>query len=491
MRISLKIEKYQDSLIRLSINISMLLIFWGGMLRKSFNADTVSHATSLDTDIKWNIADGRYVIALGDAFLLKFGIKVTANLSITMACALLLFAATMLVIQKIYKKWQPIDKWVGFGYFCSLNLVFLNVLFSELLMFGECSVYFAFGYFMAALGVLEFTRKKHILMFLCLLVAACTYQYTAIFAAILAAFYVCLENEENLTAKAIKKELTGIILCIAAGGFNLLSIKLLEKTGVIEAFNKHAGWGRISQKVLAFGASFSSLCRSSLEIFPNLWIPLLFLIIVLGIIIYSCIKSKERGKVIFIFLVCLCCIAMLYGIPFMQENFSFPPRMAFCFYLLQGLLAVAAYAVSTKKMQKLLSFACAGYLMVQLLFSDFVVTNHFISNTLDEVYVNMMYQEVLEYEKETGVIVTKIAVYKDEDAPDSYEEVNYHVHQINERTLGTATNSLIEQVTGRRFEKVEGKEEIYVQYFKGKNWDYLNLPEQLVIIGDTVYWCIF
>lgn len=486
-----KVEKYKDSLIRLSINLSMLLIFWGGMLRKSFNADTVSHAASLDADIKWNIADGRYMIALGDAILLRLGIKVTTNLSITMACAFLLFAAAMLVIQKIYKQWQPVDKWAGFGYLCGLNLVFLNVLFSELLMFGECSVYFAFGYFVAALGVLCFTRKKYLLMLICLLVAACTYQYTAIFAAILVAFYVCLENREKFTVKAVKEEMTGIILCIAAGGINLFSIRLLEKIGVIEAFNKHAGWGGSAQKLADFRVSLMSLYQNSLEIFPNLWIPLLFIFAVFLSIIYSCVRAKEIRKLPFIFLVFWGCMVMLYSIPLMQEDFSFPPRMAFCFYLLQGLLVVTAYAVNIGMIHKVLSLICFGYLMIQLLFSDFVVTNHFVSNTLDEVYVNMMYQEVLEYEKETGVTVTKIVVYKDENAPDNYEEVNYHVHQINERTLGTATNSLIGQVTGRHFEKVEGEEEIYNQFFKGKNWDYLDLSEQLVIIGDTVYWCVF
>lgn len=486
-----EIEKYKDSLIRLAINLSMILIFWGGMLRKSFNADTVSHAASSDADIMWNIADGRYMIALGDAILLKFGIRVTTNLSITMACAFLLFAAAMLAVQKIYMQWQPEDKWAGFGFFCSLNLVFLNVLFSELLMFSECSVYFAFGYFMAAMGVLCFARKKYFRMFVCLLIAACTYQYTAIFAAILIAFYVCLDNREELTVKAVREELIGIALCIGAGVLNLLSIKLLEKVGVIEAFNKNAGWGDNSQKISDFCASLLDLYRSSLGILPNLWVPLLFLILVFFIIIYGCIKQGKLRKIPFIFLIFVGCMVMLYGIPFMQENFFFPPRMAFCFYLIQGLLVVTAYVINGGRVQKLFSIVCAGYLMIQLLFSDYVVTNHFVSNTLDEVYVNMMYQEVLEYEEKTGITVTKIALYKDADAPDSYEEVNYHEHQINERILGTATNSLIRQMTGRCFEKIEGEKEIYEQYFMGKNWDYLNLSEQLVIIDDTAYWCIF
>jgi hypothetical protein len=32
---------------------------------------------------------------------------------------------------------------------------------------------------------------------------------------------------------------------------------------------------------------------------------------------------------------------------------------------------------------------------------------------------------------------------------------------------------------------------IYEKYFKGRNWDYFDADEQVVIQGDTVYWCIF
>lgn len=486
-----KIEKRKDSLVRLSVNLTVLLVFWGGMLRKSFNADTISHMASSDADIKWNVADGRYIIALGDAILLKFGIKVTTNLSITMFGAFMFFAFTMLVVQKIYIQWQPEDKWARFGYFCGLNLVFLNVLFSELLMFSECSVYFGFGYLAAALGALCFVRKKYFWMIICLLSSACTYQYTVIFAAILIAFYICLKNNSELDIRVIKKEIAGIFPCIGAGAFNLASVKALEKVGVIERFNKQASWGGIEQKVSDFSASLISLCRSSLEILPDLWIPLLFLAFLFLLMFYSCIKMGRIRKLSFIFLLFIDSMAMLYGIPFMQENFFFPPRMAFCFYLLQGMLVITAYSVCNTSLHRLLSLGCAGYLMVQLLFSNFVVTDHFVSNTLDEVYVKMMYQEVLNYEKETGTAVKKIVVCKDANAPDSYSEVGYHEHQINERTLGTATNSLIGQVTGRYFEKVDGEQEIYDQHFKGKNWDYIDLKEQLVFVDDTVYWCVF
>ncbi len=487
----MRINRYKEKITGFTINLVMLLVFWGGMLRKSFNADTLAHMASPDADILWNIESGRYLKALGDAILLRFGLRTTTNLSLTLLAAFLLFAAAMLTVQEIFKQWQPRGQWERWGYFLGLNLVFLNVLFAETLMFSEGSIYFGLGYLLAAMGVKKFTEKKYASMVLLLIAASCAYQYTTIFAAVLAAFYVFLECRGELTMEAVKKELLGVLLCVGCGGLNFLSIKGLERMGVIERFNKYAGWGDLGQKLSDFTDSFMSFNRSSLEILPDLWVPLLFTICMVLLVIYSFIGAGEVRKILFLLIILAGNVALLYGIPFIQQDFSFPPRMAFCFYLVQGMLAVAAYALGTGKIRGVISLICAGYLTIQLLFSNIVVTNHFISNTLDEVYVNMMYQEVLKYEEETGTAVTKIAVCKDADAPDHYPEVGYHVHQINERSLGTATTPLIRMTTGRSFEKVDFPEDIYETYFKGQNWDHLDLSQQLIMIGDTAYWCIF
>ena len=103
----MKIEKYKEIAIKFGISLSMLLIFWGGMLRKSFNADTLGHMFSRDADIAWRIADGRYVIALVDTTLLKLGIRTTDNLSVFMLFTFLIFAMAMVVVQKIFVPWQP------------------------------------------------------------------------------------------------------------------------------------------------------------------------------------------------------------------------------------------------------------------------------------------------------------------------------------------------------------------------------------------------
>lgn len=487
----MKLEKYKYIGASLGTNFLMLIFFWGGMLRKSFNADTIIHLLADDADILSNIEAGRYVISFCDFVLIKMGVRTTTNVSITMLITFILFAVAMTELELIFSRWKPDNNWEIVGFYGSANLVFLNVLFAELLMFREYCVYFAVGYLAATVGVQWFIKRRYLLSVIFLGIAVCTYQYTMIFAAILIVFYVALDGNAKLSQNTFAREFIGIVLCMGLGGLNLLSIKVLEALGIITKFGKKAGWGDWNAKISDAFQSFLSLNKSSDGILMNLWMPLLFILGVYTLIVYSCIKTHNISRIPFIFVIWLGSNLLLYVIPLIEETFYFPPRMSFCFFLVQGLMSVTAYAVGIKEVRGILTLGCIMYLAVHLLFADFVVTNQFVSNTLDEVYVNMMYQEILKYEEETGIKVEAMAIVKDIDAPFSYEEVAFVADQINERTLGTASFTLVWQMTGRDFERVEMDETIYERYFKGKNWDYFDLSQQLIIDGNTAYWCIF
>ena len=371
-----------------------------------------------------------------------------------------------------------------------VSLVFLNVLFAELLMFSEFCVYYAAGYLLAVYAVKEYANKKYVKAVIILILAAAFYQYTVIFAAVLTAFFIWME-EKSISKKAVLREATAVAGCILVGIVNLFSMWALKASGMFERLDKDAGVGNLKEKCLLALGSFERLYRDGGGILPNLFLPLFFTLFLWGMILISCRKEKNWKILPLLALVWLGSHVLLIVIPMANETFYFPPRMSFCFYLIQGLLAAAAYVLCQQKGKALLTAGCISYLLVQLLFSDFVVTNHFVSNALDKVYVKMAYEEILKYEEETGTQVTKLAVVKDGYAPDHYDEVSYSVEQINERALGTVTNSLMEVVTGRYFEPVDGEEEIIREYFEGKDWNALDLSEQLVILGDTAYWCIF
>lgn len=488
-KLSGKISKYKDLCGLYVINFSMLLLFFGGMLRKSYNADTVFHMVIDDADVWCRLLAGRYITALGDYLLLKAGIRTTTNISITIFFAFIFFAAAMSVLQNIFQKWVPEHLEGKIGFYVGVNLVFLNILAVEMLMFSECSIYFAIAYLLAATAVKFYTKKKYACMLLALALSVCTYQYAVVFAAIVIAFYICMNEKWSL--KAIWHECIAVVVCMGLGVLNLLSINVLKAAGIFEELDKNAGIGNIEKKIEKTLESLCELYKDSANLLPSLWIPLLFTVITLGVILWRCCSEKKYQTLLFTAIVWMGSHILLYVIPFVSESFYFPPRMSFCFYLIQGLLVILAFSICGIREQKFMTIVCIGYLGVQLLFSNFIVTNHFVSNTLDEVYTKMVYEEILEYEEASGIKVEKLAVCKDTYAPDYYEEVAYHTEQINERVLGTSTSSLMYVVTGRMFKLEYMDQNVSEKYFGGKNWDCLDMDEQLVFEGDTLYWCIF
>ena len=112
------IQNYQSRMIWFCANFGMLLVFWGGMLRKSFNADTVFHMVVDDADVRCNMRAGRYVIGLVDGLLFKLGLRTTTNLSITMLLAFVIFTVALCKLQGIFREWYPKDAFLKAG-FCA------------------------------------------------------------------------------------------------------------------------------------------------------------------------------------------------------------------------------------------------------------------------------------------------------------------------------------------------------------------------------------
>lgn len=96
-------------------------------------------------------------------------------------------------------------------------------------------------------------------------------------------------------------------------------------------------------------------------------------------------------------------------------------------------------------------------------------------------------------EKVHEILQSILKLYKDADdyAPNNYNEVSYTSHETNERSLSIVPRSTLQYFTKRTFEPIEMPTEIYEKYFSGKDWEYFDAEKQIIIEGDTAYWCIF
>ncbi|NLL76560.1 MAG: hypothetical protein GX235_04870 [Clostridiales bacterium] len=474
------------------INLSILLVAWGGLFRRSFNCDTLIHMVAAEDDILIQIQDGRYLTSLIDFILLKLGLSTTTHTGVTVITALLLLALGLCFVQEgFFDKMQAKTSMHTAGFTAITALLFVNVMFGENLMFSECALVFGMAYLFASVGIYYFIRKKRIKAFAFILLSTTGYQVAAVYAAIVLTAYIFLDNDYKITQKTVIEEIVCCLSTFGAGVLNIISYTLIAYAGVGGGLRKSAGTGILSEKLGEIINVYIALLKNSKGLLPNVGLPLLISVFCISMLLYHFVKKKDKMAVLYFILLFFGLNVMIFVIPILQQCIYMPPRIIWTFYAVQSMLLLVSLACVEGKLKRLVCYIGCGYLLIQIIFGNVIVANRTLSNNLDKLYANMVYEKILKYEEEEKTQITKLAVVNDVDCALSYDEVHYKTDQINERALGIVTNTLMNVVTGRNFEKVPMDEEIYNTYFAGKNWDYFDASEQLIIKDDTAYWVIF
>lgn len=492
----MEISKKSNKIISIKkyiVDLVCTIVFWGGILRTNYNADTLTHMFSDDADVAFRVRDGRYVIAIIDSLLLRFGIRTTDNIRICEVITLLFIALAMFFLQSIFEKWEPKDNLAKVAYRFATAFVFLNVLFSEILMFSEMSIYLVLAYLLATVSIWLLIRKRYWISILLMIMSACTYQYAMVFSTIVLLFYLFIENELKISFKVVRKSVIAVIACFGCGLINLLSVYLLSFYGFIEPYRKDIEISNWGEKIGAFWKSQVDVFSSCYGLLPHLFIPVCALTIPLVVIVVFLVKEHRISDGIMFIALIIATILLMNSLPLMNKYYSFPGRMSFCIFLMIGLTYVASISIDKLPsiIRTILSVSLLCVILINMLFSQFILEDKYVSNTLDETYASIFIDELNEYEAESGNTVTKIVVGYDDYAPIYYDRVNFGAQQINERTMTIATTLITRYVSGRQFERLEMDELTRKRLFKNKNWDEINPKEQIIFIDDTAYWCMF
>ncbi|MCR5595870.1 MAG: glucosyltransferase domain-containing protein [Lachnospiraceae bacterium] len=496
------------------IDLMILTVFWGGLLRTSYNADTVAHIADPEYTVLWRIMCGRYFTALLEKIQIVTGIIMAEHLPVTILSTLMVVAFNAVLIQHIFSDIFDriqLDSAKQFvykaGFILCTSLVFLNVFFSEFLMFGEFCMYMALAYLFFTIGICFYIRgsvRNTVIAVVFFLLAVYTYQSSAILGALILVVYYMVKNNLKWTKTAVKDEILAVLFPMGAGVVNLVSTKIAGMINPQYAFFRDVEVGTLSGKLATVASNFLLLNKSSYNLLPGVFIPGLFSLFTVIGIIYILTKREDKKSILYFITAYVICIILMYSLPFLESPFSFPPRMALFFYLVQGLTGVTIYYLlfnekqisdtTLNRFRMGFSVIVIGYLWIQLIFSQFIISGRYVSNTMDNVFCRSVLLEIEKHEEETGSHIDYLCVFNDDYSPTYYRESSIHTDQINERIIGQATCSYIDAVLGRHFEPLVRDampDDIYSEYFEGKDWDQFDVSEQLVIVGDTAYLCVY
>ncbi|MBQ3798212.1 MAG: glucosyltransferase domain-containing protein [Butyrivibrio sp.] len=493
--------KRSKVLTSLLYNFVLASIFFGGLLRKSYNADTITYMVYPVDSTDERLRGGRYLIMLFDYIFGKLGIRTTDYYYICIFLSIILLAASITLLQSVFKRFISSKNLpVLIGYNLAIALAFCNVLFMEYFMFVEMTVYMLLGFFLATLGVFCHTKHKIIPSILLFAVAVCCYQMVVSYAAIVLLFYYMLEHEFTWSKKAVLDEISGLLTPMCLGGANVIAIKIVSSLSEFHTFGYTFAQSGEDSSLAAKVSSLFSECimflKNSFTLLPSLYLPGIIFLLSFVISIYLLARSKGILSVLYYLVAIIASLSIIFSVPLLEEVFYFPPRMSFLLYVVQGFMLVTLIVLLTatdkETIVKMASYGVMGYMWIQMLFSSFIVSGRYISNTLDMAYSKIILQEIEKYEEENNTTVSKITVVHDGYAPAYYDESKIHYEQINERIIGQTTRSALEAWFDRHLD--DGgtiPEEIYNEYFAGKDWDSFDVDEQLVIKGDTAYLCVY
>ncbi len=499
------------------LNLAALLMAYGSFYRcRLANPDAMWGEIDPNANLISKLRNYRWLGWAADSFsykVLHYFPYEHRVMSLVLFLAVL--ALTLLFLQKTFEDILQVSEmgWRGKLAFWTLTLLcVINVLSVEMFYFTEAFLTFKLSLLLVGVGCWCYSRGRYGAGTLLLVMSALFYQVSCVYAALILGTLAYLQERkssgpsERLSVKWLRREL-GYLSGAAAGGVIDYATGpwLLQRVSNALGYELDPGkvmaWSSMSDNISSLCRQFKNLYESSLSLMMPLYLPLLFSVLLTGICIL--LLRRQGGDIAGYLLYKLAAFLVMGGLEIISPMGGFTPRVMAPFYCMQAMnglmalfllkesgLSLAEWSVPLKKA---VGTAAVGYLAVQYFFLQLIMANRVLSENLDILYAERVLEIVDEYEESTGIEVKSAAFCVDESWNPFYEQVKYGRSAINSRVSGLATYTLIETVgawSGRSFERGTMSQDVYDEYFAGKNWNKFD-EEQVVIVGDALYWCVF
>lgn len=182
--------------------------------------------------------------------------------------------------------------------------------------------------------------------------------------------------------------------------------------------------------------------------------------------------------------------------PLMVTDVSFIDVVPRTVYIMGGLIPVIMTVLLLHLDISLENSVVLPVLIVAFLFVQYrgvlnITIDHYKANLLDRYEAQFIGEKLWFYEEEHGTKVTKMALYWDENVTGLAPDISGY-GAVNERVMTNdwAAPLALQCLDGHVLQQTEPSQEVYDQYFKGKDWLHME-EEQMIIIGDTLHLCAY
>lgn len=342
--------------------------------------------------------------------------------------------------------------------------------------------------------------KNSIFALFFLFCIAGSYQTMLIQYAIIVMFIIGFEQNGKIDKKGILELIRTGLLAILAIGFNVFIAKIVPYLidNIEGKLRINFDLADIKLITEQFIKAQKSLWIDGLGSLPEGSMLVFFALLMLVILLKSITEKRKILKEIFWGgLIISVAELMLLMIQIMQGFCWLPQRVCMPLF---SLFSVAIWYIiflfnNSQKGKYLTAIVVISIAFLGINIWNIQVNMSDIEkmNALDQECINEIDRKIQHYEDTTGIIINKIGF-----TPDAEMTVRYYFMQTNNtvsdivrafsRSWSDCTSICF--YTGRNLTRVEVPEKIKRQFLE-KNWDVLDLDEQLIFDNDTVYLAVY
>lgn len=468
----------------------LLTVAFGGMFYNSFCSDSVNHMLDPVGETDAFIASGRFLMALVNDFFCVIGINPAKYSGATCFVGVILFAVCASLLYELFSKIVPINSaFQRIVFTCIIALTVLNPLITDQYFYPEVMAGYTMGMLFIIIALFRLVDKKYISGFIMTLISVMFYQSPVVVGIILFTGYLYIEYKGKLSIAVFKHEFSGVLSIGCAGLAEMLLLRIGIKAGITYAA-KPTSVTSITLIAKRCFSQWENLMKNSFNTVPS-FSPLIFCFICIIVTVILLLAVKNYLSIFYYFLVLLVMNISIFLFELISSDGTvMPPRVMFTVYSMEAMVSLIAFVqvYSHKRLLYTVGLVTIGYLTLQIVCCNVVVTDHFTSNALDVETADMVCDKINEYENKTGITVTKISAAVDAHSSTTYSCL--HTGEMSQRALYYSM-SLIRLRSGKNLERIDMDNDIYNKYFKGKDWNYPDMSEQLVIKGDTAYFVLY
>lgn len=478
------------------IDFLVVLFSYSLFLNDTFSSDSLSLYMS-GNDINSYFNNGRFTLGIFFGFLDLINFDSVENQFISQMIKILACSIFVFFISLIFEQALPENKKNKFN-FLLINLCFLiavvNPYYTETFVF--VSPDWGIGLLLVLLSVFLFSEKKYISAFICSFISVSAYQVWIFCILILVFSYLLVKNDFDINYSVLKEYFIVGFLSVLAAGVNLFINRLGIALGFLDEV-KSVGinniYDKIKEIILCLKYTFNNVCGMMPEKFL-----FLFFILVCLLLGYGLFYKKNRWRrLIWTYFIIGVMILTPFMIAFVQRVPYFPSRIIFPVFFAIASSAVLVVVGGRDNTFKGYGIIVGIYLIVSWWNVELLCLDHYVSNQLDFEYARIIEQKIENYESDTGYEIEKIEYYNVKNYVGQYYRETmlnssyYTRYNIRLYFDEWGVIPTLNYVNGENYIGENMSEEKYKQIFKGKQWEEIDLDNQILFDENTMYWAVF